>query len=69
MKMRIVKNGFSLTAEEYSICLKAMEILERIANKADTHILWYDSATSAGSINDLFSDFYKGEDKNENHSR
>jgi hypothetical protein len=65
MKMRIVKNGFLLTAEEHSICLRAMEILEKIAGKADTRILWYDSATSAGSINDLFSDFYKGEDKNE----
>ena len=65
--MRVIENGFLLTAEEYSICLKAMEILEKIASKADTRILWYDSAVSAGSINDLFSDFYKGEDKNEDY--
>ena len=65
--MRIVENGFLLTAEEHSICLKAMEILERIANKTDSHILWYDSAVSAGSINDLLSDFYKGEEKNEDY--
>jgi hypothetical protein len=63
--MKIVKNGFLLTAEEHSICLKAMEILEKIAGKADTRILWYDSAVCAGSINDLLSDFYKGEDRDE----
>lgn len=67
MKMRIIKEGFLLTAEEHSICLKAMEILEKIASKADTRILWYDSAVSAGSINDLFSDFYQGEDEDEDY--
>ena len=63
--MRIVENGFLLTAEEHSICLKAMEIFEKIAFKSNN--LWYDSAVCAGSINDLLSDFYKGEDKDEDY--
>lgn len=65
--MKIVKNGFLLTAEEHSICLKAMEIFEKIASKADSRVLWFDSAVCAGSINDLLSDFYKGEDEDENY--
>ena len=61
--MRIVENGFLLTAEEHSICLKAVEIFEKIAFESGN--LWYDSAVCAGSIEDLLSDFYKGEDKDE----
>lgn len=61
--MRLVENGFSLTAEEYSICMKAKEILEEIAREADAYNLDYDSAVAAGNISDLFSDFYQGEEE------